>query len=155
MSRPYKRHPLMDSVQVDPEDEALLNERGWNVVRDRRRFYVQRVTGGRVERFHRTVMGIVDPKTQVDHRDGNGLNNRRSNLRVCDASRNQMNRGATSSNTSGFKGVSWSKKCKLWQAQITKNRKNYHLGFYDTPENAHLAYLFAGRALHGEFFRAE
>jgi hypothetical protein len=155
--RPRKLHRKMAEVRIDRADAHLLDDYGWNVVQDRRRWYVQRMNKDthRIERLHRTIMGVTDPKTQVDHKDGNGLNNSRSNLRLCGASGNQMNRGPTRSNTSGYKGVSWVKRRGTWQAQITCQRAHYHLGFFDTPEAAHAAYKDAAVRLHGDFHRTK
>ena len=75
---------------------------------------------------------------QIDHINGDKTDNRLCNLRVVTNKQNHENRGAQNNNTSGFKGVTSFK--NKWRAQITHNRKNHHIGLFDTPEKAHAAY---------------
>lgn len=89
----------------------------------------------------------------VDHRDGNGLNNRWLNLRRATFSQNVCNSKLGRSNTSGFKGVSFDRKSGRWHAQIMLDRKQKHLGRFPTPELAHAAYCHAAERLHGDFAR--
>ena len=88
---------------------------------------------------------------EIDHIDGNGLNNDIENLRAATRSQNGRNRGAPKHNTSGFKGVSWHKKSNKWRAVIKFGGKQRHLGYLDTPEAAHEAYKAAATKLHKEF----
>lgn len=87
----------------------------------------------------------------VDHRNGNTFDNRRSNLRVCTNSQNLMNRGAPKNNTSGFKGVSFNKYTGKWVANIVKNYRQIHLGYYKDKKNAAKAYNKAAFKLFGKF----
>lgn len=104
--------------------------------------------------MHRALLG--DPAgLEVDHRDGNGLLNRRSNLRQATRSENNRNRGILKLNTSGFKGVSWDKLARKWRAAIKANDKTIYLGLHDTAEAAHAAYCEASARLHGEFGRTQ
>jgi hypothetical protein len=93
------------------------------------------------------------PKHEVDHKDGNGLNNRIANLRDATHSQNQRNRGAQSNNPSGLKGVSWHKRDRKWRAQITINGKRKTLGSFRTPDAAHAAYERACIQEYGEYAR--
>jgi hypothetical protein len=102
--------------------------------------------------MHRAIMNTPS-KMETDHIDGDGLNNRRSNLRIATTSENQRNRGLSANNTSGFKGVSWQKRTKKWRAEIRSNGVYWWLGDFDTPEAAHAAYVAASERLHGEFGR--
>jgi hypothetical protein len=104
--------------------------------------------------MHRLLIDCPDGM-HVDHIDGNGLNNRRANLRIATSGQNQCNRGKSPRNTSGFKGVNWRKKEMRWNAQISVGGKNRSLGFFDKPEEAHAAYAAACAKYHGEFGRAE
>ena len=90
---------------------------------------------------------------EIDHIDGNGLNNDVENLRAATRSQNGSNRGTQTNNTSGFKGVSWHKTSNKWQAVIKFDGKQRHLGYFDTPDAAHEAYKAAAKRLHGEFAR--
>lgn len=106
--------------------------------------------------MHRQIAGICrSDKRQVDHIDRNPLNNQRSNLRICTVGQNALNRSILITNTSGFKGVSWHKKYKKWLAQIQIRNKKTVIGFYDSPEIAHVAYCVAAMELHGEFSNIE
>lgn len=88
---------------------------------------------------------------EVDHRDGNGLNNTRANLRVATSAQNNSNKGLTVRNRSGFKGVYWSKRDRVWRAQITANGTKYHLGSFNDPAVAAQVYDDVAIELHGEF----
>jgi hypothetical protein len=91
----------------------------------------------------------------VDHRDGNPLNNRWSNLRLSSYSNNVANQSRKQSNTSGFKGVHRDRRRGKWIAQIKKNGRQYWLGRFETAEQAHAAYVAKAHELFGEFARAE
>ena len=102
---------------------------------------------------HKLIMGYKDG-LDVDHIDGNKLNNQRSNLRFCSRSQNLMNRGKNKNNGSGYKGVYWKQKSNKWCAQIGRigGRKTY-LGLFETVEEASLAYRDAAKKLHGQYAR--
>jgi hypothetical protein len=87
----------------------------------------------------------------IDHINGDALDNRIENLRISSHLENSRNRGKSANNTSGFKGVTWSKKVDKWQATIRFDNKSKWLGYHDTPELAHAAYCKASTELHGEF----
>lgn len=90
-------------------------------------------------RMHRYIMGAPKGK-EVDHRNHNTFDNRRSNLRVLTKSENLQNRsGAQSNSKSGVRGVVWNKQAKKWRAQYTLNRKCYHVGTFDSIEEAEKA----------------
>jgi hypothetical protein len=77
----------------------------------------------------------------TDHINGNTLDNRKVNIRVCNRSLNQHNRGKQKNNISGFKGVSFHKKVHKFQTQIQHNGIKYHLGYFSDPREAHDVYL--------------
>ena len=93
------------------------------------------------------------PCDLVDHENTNTSANNFSNLRAATPSQNNYNATKRSSNTSGYKGVTWHSKDKKWQAQIQVNKKNIYLGQYATPQDAHLAYCRAASLHHGNFAR--
>jgi hypothetical protein len=99
--------------------------------------------------MHREIAGA--PKGMVvDHIDGNELNNRRSNLRVCTVSQNHQNRRRTWGR-SRYKGVCFLKKRNKWKAEIMVNRKHIHIGCFDEEEEAAKAYDKKAAELFGEF----
>ena len=91
------------------------------------------------------------PENEVDHVNGDKTDNRIENLRKATRSENMRNCGMKRNNTSGFKG------CRLrekgWQARITLQGKQHHLGFFKTAAEASAAYEEAAKKLHGEFMR--
>ena len=102
--------------------------------------------------MHRLIIGTPDGRA-TDHKDSDGLNNQRVNLRICDPSQNSSNAVIRSDNTSGFKGVSWRKNRRKWLAQIQHDHRVIHIGQFSTALEAAIAYDEAARKLHGEFAR--
>ena len=116
--------------------------------------YVVIRINGRLYYAHRLAWFYVHkewPEREIDHINGNASDNCISNLRNASRSENQSNLAAPSSNTSGFKGVSWNKSMKMWQSQITVNHVNNYLGCYSTKELAHRHYCRAALKYFGEF----
>jgi len=140
---------------VDDEDyERVVSAGKWFVQRDRNTFYAKRAyrrQDGKQSaiRLHTFLTGWP----LVDHRNGNGLDNRRANLREATHAQNAQNRRMRSDNRSGFRGVSWVRRDKKWRAAITANGELSHLGDYVDPEAAARAYDTAAIELHGEFAR--
>jgi hypothetical protein len=99
--------------------------------------------------MHNVIMGVKG----IDHANGNGLDNRRSNLRPFTGAQNHWNSGISRTNWSGHKGVGWNKAEGKWRARIQANGKRLFLGYFDTAEDAGHAYDAAARELHGEFAR--
>ena len=103
--------------------------------------------------MHRALKN--SPKTvYISHRNGDYLDNRKSNLRVCLRTETSMGQRKKSTvMTSRFKGVCFKKDRTNWHAQIMKNGKNYYLGVFDSEEDAALAYNEAAQKMFGEFAR--
>lgn len=99
----------------------------------------------------RVIMDIYDSKLVVDHINGNTLDNRRSNLRVCTQSQNLMNSKKSSNNKSGLKGVSWHKKNKQWQVFVGVNNKRIFGGYYKCRLLAGMKYDELAIKHHGRF----
>jgi len=101
--------------------------------------------------MHREILELdVSDNRLVDHRDGNGLNNTRSNLRICDATRNAFN-NKRQLPPSGFRGVHFDRATGKWVAQIKIDGTKRHIGGFRTPEEAGRAYDAAVIAVAGEF----
>jgi lambda repressor-like predicted transcriptional regulator len=98
-------------------------------------------------------MGLVPgDKAHVDHINGNRLDNRRENLRICTQHENNRNIWKPDQNRSGYKGVSFDARRSQWRARIKdQNGKEKWLGYFDTPEVAYGAYCAAAKECHGEF----
>lgn len=104
--------------------------------------------GNRFRNFmHRFLTGW----SLVDHKNGNGLDNRRSNLRRATIAENARNRRLPSTNTSGFKGVMFDKARGLWRSHIGAEGRRLTIGRFTTPEEAARAYDEAAREMYGEF----
>lgn len=94
------------------------------------------------------------PRDQIDHVNMDRIDNRISNLREATRAQNRMNESIKKSNTSGYKGVSWSKEKTRWEARIMKDRKSTVIGYFDDPKDAHEAWKKKAAELHGEFARS-
>ena len=93
------------------------------------------------------------PASSIDHINCVKNDNRIANLRECSRTENSFNVGIRADNSSGFKGVSWCKRDRLWRAQIRIDGKPNYLGCFATSELANAAYQAKARDLHGEFYR--
>lgn len=103
-------------------------------------------------RLHRFVVN-ASPGTMVDHKNGDGLDCRRSNLRQCVKANNSQNCVLRVNNTSGFKGVTFDKRRNHWYARIKVDGKEIHFRSTNTAEESALIYDEAARIYYGEFAR--
>lgn len=141
---------------IDRTDAPLVAPYRWTAICYDGRWYARRsrrVSEGQGEVFLHQQLFPVLPGWTVDHVDGDGLNCRRENLRQANHSENQCNKPAYRTNKSGYKGVDWDSHHGKWRAQIAKDGRHYHLGRFDTAEEAARAYDAAARRLHGAFAR--
>jgi hypothetical protein len=142
---------------VDDEDyhRVIAVDSKWYAKRHRQTDYARRnvwVNGKRTTvTMHAMITGC--PKgLLVDHRDGNGLNNRRENLRVATNSQNSKNKTRKAGGCSSrHKGVCWSKRDKVWRASIAADGKWKHLGNFKSEAEALSAYARASVLMHGEY----
>ena len=141
-------------AKIDASDARMIGAYKWSCVVKDSTVYAARLHYGKTTRMHRLIMDA--PKDmQVDHVDGNGLNNTRDNLRIATNSQNQHNKRKNKNNTSGFKGVGWDAPSGKWRARIMTDSNRTVLGYFDTPEAAYVAYCKASEKMHGEFGRTE
>lgn len=138
---------------VDFEDYEYLNELKWHICKSGNQLYARSIFYDNKKRknilMHRL---ILEPKGKcIDHINGNGLDNRKCNLRICERHQNALNRKKNINNLSGFKGVSWFKSSQKWRAQIQYKKIVYHLGVFEKRIDAARAYNAAAIKYHGEF----
>ncbi len=143
---------MLASMLIDPEFEHLLA--GASVYHmPRGGSYLQTADGTPVHRVVMGVEGISAKVIQVDHINGDGLDNRRANLRLATPSQNAMNRKPRSDNTSGVRGVSWSKQYERWEVRVKVAGKQKFGGRYEHLADAERAAVRLREELHGRFAR--
>jgi len=141
---------------VDDEDYEYLNQWNWCIMKgDKKTFYAFRkdYSEGTPKGIlmHRTVMKTPDNE-QVDHRDHNGLNNQKINLRNCTHKQNHGNQAPCLKKISKYKGVScFEGRKKPWFAQITKEGKRFYKGSFEKEIDAAYVYDEMAKELFGEF----
>ena len=144
------------AVLVDDADYDLVVGHRWHIRAGGKNLYACASVNGTSVSMHRLVLGAA-AGTVVDHIDGNGLNNRKANLRLCTRKQNFQNGRwrETRGRTSRFKGVWWIKRrCRrCWRAAITADMIRRNIGSFHTELEAAEAYDEAARRLHGEFAR--
>lgn len=134
---------------VDDADFDTLQKYNWQM---HKHGYATRKKGLGHISMHREIM---NPPSgfDVDHINGNKLDNRRANLRICSRHENTFNQGLRSNNNSGYKGVSWRKQERKWIAQIQANGKRKTIGYFDSAIEAARAYDNAAIEAYGEYAR--
>ena len=141
---------------VDDEDFEYLNQWKWYVNKWNSGFYA--VRNVRINKkyvgyvsMHRLLTNNEDKILITDHINGNTLDNRKSNLRICNYSQNNSNRKIHINNKCGYKGVRFIIKSNKYQAGIWHNKKFYYLGLFTDPAQAGKAYNEAAIKYHGAF----
>jgi hypothetical protein len=138
---------------VDDADYERVSQFKWSATKTKTNVYgirKVRLPNGRTtsQMLHRFIMGVTHPRVDVDHKDHNGLNNQRQNLRLCVRGENNGNSRKTRG-SSRYKGVSWDSGRKLWRADIRVHDKPIYLGRFSEECDAALAYDAAARANFG------
>jgi hypothetical protein len=143
-----KKGQVLGIAIVDAEDYELVSQVRWYLIKGYAHRSVK--TEGKFIglKMHREI--IDAPKgVQVDHINGNKLDNRKINLRLCNNSQNQVNRGKAAVGSSTFKGVYLFK--GAWVARVTFNRKGVYLGRFGSEADAARAYDRKAQELFGDF----
>jgi len=168
-------HRQIRPIRIEGNDAYIMLTKGYEAVIDaasvplvEAQYWCAQISGKRVYAVttdHRTgrpvktylhrVVTRAPAGFDVDHIDGDGLNNREANLRQATRSENMRNTGRRKDNKSGFKGVYWHKGAGKWQAEIKVGGVKEYLGLFTTIEAAHAAHQQAAKRLHGEFWRGE
>jgi len=138
---------------IDNGDWLLIKSYKWHVmctsIKSGKKLYAYTNRLG-VTSMHRLIMDAKSGQI-IDHVNGNGLDNRRSNLRFSSHTLNQINRGKQKNNKSGYKGVC--RRRNKWIAQISKNKKHYFLGYFNSKIEAAKAYDAKAKELYNDFAR--
>jgi len=140
---------------VDDEDYARLSHFKWYALYGRGACYAAHTVSQKpykVIPMHRLIL-YAPSRMEVDHANGDTLDNRRCNLRLASRAQNARNSKIHRTNKSGYKGVDFRKRERRWRAQIMFQGKTYHLGYFDTAELAAQAYDAAARMAFGKFAR--
>lgn len=173
---------IREALELDPTSKTWLrwkkrprhhfrNQRGWNIFNamyggkeagstvssEYEKTYYRVRVGAHECTCHRIIFAMTtgaDPgNSQIDHRDGDSLNNNPENLRLATPTENGRNRGKNKNNTSGCKGVTRIKNRGKWEAKIQIDGKTLHLGYFEEIADAAAAYDRAAQEHHGEFYR--
>ncbi len=138
---------------VDDDDFGRLNQWNWYYASG---YAVRNISVGikkqKQIRMHQEILFVSTGK-EIDHRDGNGLNNQRSNLRSCFHIENTRNKCIHKDSMSGYKGVSWYAGARKWKAQIMVSGEKFYLGLFSNVMDAAYAYDVAAKKYHGDFAR--
>ena len=160
MTIPTVRIPLTQGkiALVDAADAEWLSGFRWCAQKAPNTYYAKRhmrMVGGKVEQIYMHREILAAPRgVMVDHENGNGLDNRRGNIRLCSTGQNQHNRAANRGGmASRFKGVTWHNRLGKWIARVSAGGHRRHLGVFGDEIEAAKAYDDAARVLHGEFAR--
>ena len=140
------QHQLSNRLKVGGECGSNVDSRGYKRV----------CFMGKQYRAHRVAWALhygQEPVDQIDHINGNRIDNRICNLRLATNTENSRNSGLAKNNTSGVTGITWHKQCNKWVAQITVNRKNHNLGLYVDKDEAIKVRKEAEKIHFGQFIR--
>lgn len=156
-SKEMKEIPLSSSMVaiVDDADYDHLSSVKWWVNKSRVPYAVREIVRNGVRtilRMHRVIMD-APKEMEVDHINGNSLDNRRANLRLASHSENVKNRKRARNNKSGIIGVHWKKAAKKWAAAISINGVSTYLGCFSSKEEAGRVYREAAIKYKGQFYR--
>lgn len=135
---------------VDNDDFVRINKLKWCFTNG----YASKKFRGNKNLFMHTLITDCPKNRKVDHKNGDGLDNRKVNLRICTQAQNIANQKLSRKNTSGYKGVSffkYGKRIRRWVAKVTVNYKQKHLGYFSSEKEAAVAYNKGARKFFGEF----
>lgn len=152
---------------VDDDDFEYLNQYKWYAVKKPNTYYATRKEKNKEIRMHREILKIKNPKKPIDHKDHNGLNNCRNNIRACNTFENTRNKQSAKNSTSKYLGVSLrcfkrkyiskttgiekNYKSYSWVSQLNIPNKPKHLGYFKTELEAAIIYNIAARKYYGKF----
>ncbi len=140
---------------VDDEDFSKVAKYRWHALKSPKTWYATANIPGSNPRkkisMHRLILGLANPKDITDHKDHNGLNNQKANLRICTNAENRRNiLKDITTKRSIYKGVSYGSRNRI-RATIRHNKIKHHLGYFKTEEAAALAYNEAAKYYFKDF----
>lgn len=152
--------PLTKGMTALASDEDFneVSSFKWHAVQTKGTWYARRsIKGEKANRpkkvyLHRQLLK-ASPGDQVDHANGNGLDNRRENIRIASSAQNMQNRPVQRNNVSGLKGVHYRKDRGTYRARIVVDGREINLGTYKSPQDASRAYEKASAQYFGQFHR--
>jgi hypothetical protein len=136
-------------TMVNLEDKPVLASCSWYADIRRKTVYARSDASKSHRMLHRAILKPSRPEDLVDHKEGNGIDNRRCNLREATAAQNAINRKVRKRSRSGYIGVFETP--SSWAAQINKEAGFWHLGNFDTPEEAAIARDIGAIQEYGDF----
>lgn len=140
---------------IDATDYKSVNEVHWHSFWNKctRSYYARASCAGVLKGvlMHRYILGVSDPKIEVDHLNGNTLDNRRENLRIATREQNRQNRGPYKNTKSGYAGVFWHKRDERWSVYINANGTRIHCGYFKELQAAIERRKAAEIEFHGNF----
>lgn len=132
---------------VDDEDYTLVSKLSWRACWNGYTWYARSSTDIFMHKL------LIPDSDYVDHRDSNGLNNQRKNIRSCTATQNRANSRPGTNKSSRYKGVSFCTRTYKFRAQICRAGKPVYIGRFTSEEDAARAYDEKAKELFGEFAR--
>lgn len=137
--------------KIDLDDVDRVSKYKWCIIGRKNKYYAQKTDKNRQKiTLHRYIMNINNPKIFIDHKNHDTLDNRKSNLRICNNAENLRN-SYSYIGTSKYKGVCYDKSRNKWVSNIMFNRKGIYLGHYANEIKAAKAYNQAALKYFGEF----
>lgn len=146
----FGKHGIGKVAMVDDEKYEVLNQHRWRGQKGGRTIYAVTKIEGEQKFMHHLVMN-TSTEQKIDHKNGNGLDNQKDNLRLCTHAENMRNRRKRDSASSKYIGVCWSKVSQKWTSEVRSNNERYNLGVFEVEEEAAYNRDLKAKELHGKF----